>query len=335
MGWGHIVEWQCKTKLQDWWWLIIQSIIKRLPDKLWGYWYADILVGGGGRRSLSLGVLAVAPVHLLLECRFISTVGVMLFESLAIQRRVIWSLFLRELKTRFGKYRLGYIWAVLEPLVQMGLLFLVFGFVMRRLMPEISFLVFLINGIYPWMLFSKIALRSVSAIEANQGLLSYRPVRVIDTLLARVLLESLIVMVTYALTLFFLHTIGESFTLNRFLEIGVVFGLVILLATGLGCLFMVIGQAFPETEKILPMLLSPLYFISGIMFSPSMVPVEYRWLIDWNPMLHAMELLRHYEVPTYHTMPGVSLTYLAFSALVVLALGMIAYKGREPAMMTS
>ena len=259
----------------------------------------------------------------------------MLLESLAIQRRVIWSLFLRELKTRFGKFRLGYIWALLEPLAQMALFFFIFGFVMHRLMPEISFLVFLTNGIFPWMLFSNIATRSVTAIEANRGLLSYRPVRPIDTLLSRVLLESLIILVTYAITLAGVALMGESFTLNRLLEVGLIFILIVLFSTGVGCFFMVLGEAFPESEKILPVLLRPLYFMSGVMFSPAIVPTEYRWLIDWNPMLHAMELLRHYEVPTYPLTPNISLNYLILSTVVVLTAGMILYKGREPAMMTS
>ena len=88
--------------------------------------------------------MLVAQLLLLLP-NLSDVAAMMLLESLAIQRRVIWSLFLRELKTRFGKFRLGYIWALLEPLTQMALFFFIFGFVMHRLMPEISFLVSMVT----------------------------------------------------------------------------------------------------------------------------------------------------------------------------------------------
>ncbi|WBA82901.1 hypothetical protein [Endozoicomonas sp. GU-1] len=38
--------------------------------------------------------------------------------SLQIQWAVIHALMVREMKTRFGDYRLGYAWALLEPLFQ-------------------------------------------------------------------------------------------------------------------------------------------------------------------------------------------------------------------------
>ncbi|WP_037585493.1 ABC transporter permease [Stenoxybacter acetivorans] len=258
-----------------------------------------------------------------------------LLDGWLVQKRVIWSLFLRELKTRFGKFRLGYLWALIDPLAQIGFFYLIFGFIMHRLMPEISFIVFLANGIFPFMLFSDIAARSVTAIEANQGLLSYRPVRPIDTLLSRTFLESLIILVTYAITMIFLHWMGEIFTLVRFLEVAMIFILVILFSFGLGCIFMVVGNAMPESQKLIPILLRPLYFMSGIMYSPSIVPQEYRWAIIWNPLIHAFELLRHYEVPSYQLIPEISLTYLVISSVVVLSVGLLVYKGREPAMMTS
>jgi hypothetical protein len=34
---------------------------------------------------------------------------------LAVQRAVLFALIVRELRTRFGRYRLGYLWVVLEP----------------------------------------------------------------------------------------------------------------------------------------------------------------------------------------------------------------------------
>lgn len=96
--------------------------------------------------------------------------------GLEVQQAAVKALFLREIKTRFGKYRLGYLWAVLEPAAHLLVLLTIFGFIMHRTMPDISFPVFLLNGLIPYFLFSNIATRSIGAIEANQGLFNYRPV---------------------------------------------------------------------------------------------------------------------------------------------------------------
>ena len=47
--------------------------------------------------------------------------------GLAVMQVAIKALILRELQTRFGQYRLGYLWVFLEPLLTIGIMVLVFG----------------------------------------------------------------------------------------------------------------------------------------------------------------------------------------------------------------
>ena len=51
-------------------------------------------------------------------------------------------------------------------------------------------------------------------------------------------------------------------------------------------------ETFPETKKILPILLRPLYFASGIFFSASMIPYQFRGLLGYNPVLCLIENIR-------------------------------------------
>ncbi len=258
-----------------------------------------------------------------------------LLAGLGVQKRVINALFLRELKTRFGQYRLGYFWAFLEPVAHLAVLVAIFGYVMARAMPEISFLVFLVNGLIPWFVFSNITSRSMAAIDANRGLFAYRPVHPLDTVLARSLLELTIYSIVYLILMLLLHLKGEALTLTNFPMVVSIFAAVFILSLGLGFVFMVIGHAFSEAQKFIPIILKPLYFMSGIMFSINIIPAEYHAWVDWNPILHALELLRHAVVPTYHIMPSISLPYLWLCAIAILAFGLILYKGREPAILRS
>lgn len=68
-----------------------------------------------------------------------------------VQKVTVEALFLREIRTRFGKFRLGYLWAILEPSAHLLILLGILGYVMHRTMPDISFPVFLLNGLIPFL----------------------------------------------------------------------------------------------------------------------------------------------------------------------------------------
>jgi capsular polysaccharide transport system permease protein len=257
-----------------------------------------------------------------------------LWRAFSIQRRVVHALFLRELKTRFGRHRLGYVWALLEPAAHMLVLFGVLGLLARHVMPDISFPVFLICGLVPFFMFNNIAVRSLNAIEANLGLLSYRPVHPVDTLLARAWLELLISASVFILLLVTLSLAGEEVELADIPGLCAIWGLLALLSLGLGVAFMVIGHEFPMSEKFIPLLVRPLYFGSAVMYSPTALPEQYRAWVLWNPLAHAFELLRHTVVPTY-PIGHVSLGYLAGWTLAVLFVGVALYKAREPSLLRS
>ncbi|ALR75346.1 ABC transporter permease [[Enterobacter] lignolyticus] len=254
--------------------------------------------------------------------------------GIEVQRAVIKALFMREIKTRFGKYRLGYLWAVLEPAAHLMVMIGIFGYVMHRTMPDISFPVFLINGIIPFFIFSNITNRCINAIEANQGLFNYRPVKPIDTVIARASLETIIYVIVYLILMSVLGVLGERFAFHNILTLASAWFLLVLFSCGIGLVFMVVSNAFPETEKFLPIATKPLYFISAIMFPLHSVPKEYWHYLTWNPLVHVVELSREAVVDGYIS-EGISLDYLLTSTLFVFFFGLMAYYNNEKAMLTS
>lgn len=264
----------------------------------------------------------------------IKVASLMVRSGLEVQQAAVKALFLREIKTRFGKYRLGYFWAVLEPATHLLVLMVIFGFIMHRTMPDISFPVFLLNGIIPYFIFTNITNRSIGAIEANLGLFNYRPVKPIDTIIARASLETLIYAAVYLILMAIVWVLGEEYSITNILILVFSWFLLIIFSCGLGLVFMVLGKTFPELAKFLPIVLKPLYFISCIMFPIHSVPKEYWHYLLWNPIVHAIELSRESVVAGYLT-DGVSLGYLALSAIIMLFIGLALYRTREEAMLTS
>ena len=97
-----------------------------------------------------------------------------------------------------------------------------------------------------------------------------------------------------------------------------------LLGLGLGALACVAVTRFPDAGQVVPILLRPLFFISGIFFSVEVVPAEYRAWLLWNPVLHALEIIRgayFHAIDNHYGDP----VYLAWWVVGALALGLLTF----------
>ena len=95
---------------------------------------------------------------------------------LQVLRDVTFGLLIRELKTRFGSYRLGYAWALLEPLLMISAFSLIFGMRSQSGFGGVPAQVFITAGYLPFMFFNKVVSQLKSAVSANMGLFCYRQV---------------------------------------------------------------------------------------------------------------------------------------------------------------
>ena len=92
------------------------------------------------------------------------------------------------------------------------------------------------------------------------------------------------------------------------------------LSLGLGLVLSSLAVFVPALDKVVPMILRILFFVSGIFFSISIFSQSLSEYLLWNPVMHAVELCREAMHAPY-VVPGVSLSYLCFIALTMCALG--------------
>ena len=107
-----------------------------------------------------------------------------------IQFQTVHALVLRETRTRFGAHQLGYLWAVIEPLMWIGTFWALYEIADRRVSHGLDVVPFLATGTLTFELFNKTVSRVGDSINANKPLLFYpqvqpieenpRPSRVID-----------------------------------------------------------------------------------------------------------------------------------------------------------
>lgn len=252
-----------------------------------------------------------------------------------IQREVLFALVLREMKARVGGQWVGAIWTLFEPMAHTIVLVVVLGFVGRSMFPGVEIPVFLVTGLIPFFLFQNLALRLMDGIEANRGLFAYRQVKPLDTLLSRAIVETLMNLLVYGLTLFALGWIGYHVIPEQPLEMIAVNAVLVLFGTAFGIFAAVVGHDRARLRSFIRMMFLPLYFSSGVIFRVELLPMEYlRWLL-WNPLLHLIEISRHAFIPQYPLAPGVNLAYPVMVTLVTSALALALYHGNRRRLIAS
>ncbi len=255
-------------------------------------------------------------------------------QPFGIMRAVVFALMMREMKTRFGVYRLGYLWALLEPGIHIAVFAIIFGFIAQRTMPGINFIVFLTTGIIPWLMFNSMLSRGMSAVSANQGLFSYRQVKPMDSILARMILEGIIYSSIYLFILLIFIWSGVDISIEDPLKVIAAFLLLFLFSYGLSTIMCIVVTQAPEVKKLVPIFLRPLYFMSGIFFSIESIPQEYRAYLMWNPVMQTNELSRDAFFTAYQTPEG-SWSYLALCAAVALIFGLALYRQNREKLVTT
>ena len=209
------------------------------------------------------------------------------------------ALLMRELQTRFGGYRLGYLWAPLEVLFQVMVYLVIFGTLMQRVLPGMDYKQFLVVCLVPFQMMLRIANRSLGAADANQGLLMYRHIRHFDVIFARSFLELVIYFFTFVLLLVIFAFFGVSFSLANLHMVLFAWLSLFLFSFGLALILMIVGFYGGEISKIIGLIFTVLYFASGIIYSIHIVPKPYLNYLLWNPFIHNIEMMRHAISPSY------------------------------------
>jgi len=114
--------------------------------------------------------------------------GISFLEQFRIQKRVIWALILREMITRYGREGLGIIWIIAEPAMFIIGVMVIFSHT-HSSETGLSIAEYL-SVSYPTLLLWRNGIgRVTKAIEVNKALLHHRPVRPMDIIYSRIILE--------------------------------------------------------------------------------------------------------------------------------------------------
>ncbi len=244
--------------------------------------------------------------------------------ALKVWLDVVFAIFLREIKSKFND-KFGLSWALISPMIMIIAMVLIrnpFDGGNTHSMPTVFFMVY---GVMLVQFLLGTLGSTSNGIQKNKPLYAFRQVQPISSLMAISGFELLSKVALLLLLALLAYLFQLKVSIADPLSLMATIFKVWLLGLSLGSLFSLAACFVKEVNKLKSILTRPLFFISGIFFSLQDIPKNYWVYLDWNPLLHAVELARYYAYPAYGKV-GVSEFYLNITTLGLLTLALCCYQ---------
>ena len=236
------------------------------------------------------------------------------------QRLVIAALLHREAITRFGRYKMGALWFITEPLVGVIVVGLLLGPIIGRTAPDMPYAFFVLNGLTLLQCFTGPMMSGMGAITSNLGLLVFPKVQPLDLLMARFLFDLFTSIFSFTLFCLVGMWFGVQLSLGHLHVLLGTFLITWMLGSGMGMIMSVASSEYPSVDKVVAFLRRPLIFVSCVLHPLFSVPSEAQKFLLYNPLVHTIELSRKSLFPFYHV-PEVNLLYPTSLAIVIFSFG--------------
>ncbi len=226
---------------------------------------------------------------------------------------------LSELRTEASRAYLGLIWWVMEPLLYVGVFYLVFDLGLKR--GGEGFVSYLLCGLVPWKWFDGTVRSASNMISTCVGLMRqvYVPKYLLP--LAVVVTNSIKFLIIFSILLLFLTLNGAPLWGAALLYLPLVMAVQLLLILAVGGLAAAIVPLIPDLRYVVNYGLTMLFFMSGIFFSLADMSPEAQAFLVFNPMLLIIDdyraILLQGQAPGLYPLAVIALAALAL--LVVVA----------------
>lgn len=234
--------------------------------------------------------------------------------ELAHNKELIWALALKELRVRYKRSVLGFVWALLNPLLMMLVLTVVFGSLLRISLPHYS--IFLLSMLLPWTFFSQTLAYSVEAVVANGELL--KKVRVAEVVFPVAALVSNIINFLLSIIPLLLLIVVMRFPLHwTWIYLPVPMLGLFLFTLGAAFFFATANVFYRDVSHVIQIVLQLWFYLSPVVYSLDMVPSHYRFLFRLNPLLY---VLNGFRLSIYYGLLPSSASMVASLGFGIIAL---------------
>jgi lipopolysaccharide transport system permease protein len=250
------------------------------------------------------------------------------FRELWQYRELLFFLARRDIKVRFQQTVIGFLWIILQPIINMLIFYLILGILIRVPTDGVPFPIFFLSGYVVWQLLTQVINSCAYSLLGNIGTIikSYFPRLVLP--LSSVISSLVDFFVSFLILLAFLLTNSYSITPRYFL-LPVLLAITVLFSSGVGLLFGALMVIFRDTKNFLAFILMIWMYITPIAYPISIVPNEYKIYFYANPVTSLVDMYR-WVFLGQGALPQASYLLVSFIvAAIIWFMGALAFKSME------
>jgi len=235
---------------------------------------------------------------------------------------ILFNFAISDLKIRYRNSALGVLWSLVEPLLLLGVMFIVFSTMFKQEIP--NFPIYLLLGIISWNFFKNGTSIALASLKNRSSLITqiYFP-RSIPGLSSGVtssimLLNEILVLGIFMVAFNFLPPITIIF-------LPLVFLLEFFLIIGISLPLSVLNVKYKDVEFIWGIFLQAGFFLTPVFYQFDMLPENVRNILQFSPMVQIVTMAHH--VVLYGTIPSVnSILYAVASTLMITIIGYVIFR---------
>lgn len=242
--------------------------------------------------------------------------------QLEIQRRVIWALVMREMITRFGREGLGVLWLLAEPAMFIVGVMIIFSHTEK--MAQYSVAEYLAVS-YPTLLFWRNATgRLIKAIEYNRSLLHHKPIRPIDIIYSRIVLEFAGATASFLVLYAILVVVGICQLPADLLTMIIGFFLVLWFSFNFVILMAALSELSETIERVSHVILYLMLPFTGVFIPTYVLPKDIGEMFTYFPLIDAVEYFHHgYYGNRMQTLYDLSYTVATLACFTLFSLSIM------------
>ena len=213
------------------------------------------------------------------------------FKKIWDYRALIWVFAKRDLKVKYSQTVIGLGWTFLQPLTALVIFTFFFGFLLDCKSDGIAFPIYVLSGLLGWNFFAYSVNAGTMGLQESAHIIKkiYFPKSIIP--LSKMILGLVDLGFSLILLIPLLIYFGQSISWKIvFLPIVLIFNMMCAL-----CLvFWISALAYRKRDlfHLIPYLLTFGIWFSPVFFSGDILPEQYRYLLDLNPMTNVVQMWR-------------------------------------------
>lgn len=235
---------------------------------------------------------------------------------------LLWQMTERELRARYKYTIFGFLWILINPLLQMVIIGFVFRFFMKE--PIANYYYFLFIGLLAWNFFSSALSKTTPSIIYERSLIkkSKFPRSIIPlSIIVSDFVHFLAAIAMLTVLILFLGIMSPG----SILYILTAFVLLFTFTVGISLLSAALNVRFRDVNLFIQTFIMFWFYATPIIYPLSIVPYQYYWLWRFNPLTSIIQLLQHgfLNMP----LPGLAMIFINTTIIIVtLILGMVVFR---------